>query len=356
MKTMTKKERVLRTLNFQETDRTAVYDVISGDHIAEHYNGAPLTPENGWKAVCLAAKETLDMTRMLRPPTFIEGSVAVEGEYEGYTNYHQRWTNWIEKRPYNDQKAAEEWIKKHIDYLNNWKADRTYAEWFHQDIINTQKLIGDDTVIVRESPVGFDSAYIWLGLEMFTFINLDNPELIDEYLEALVNREIKKAQAVGNPEIMPVALTYSDIAYKGSLLFSGDQLRKQFIPRLKRLVDTWHETGTKCLFHSDGDLKEILPDLVTAGIDGLNPIEKAAGLEMKEVVDFCGDKIFMAGGIDVSTLLPFGTEEEVRAECRKMIDIVGPGYFIGSTTELHPTIPAENILAMIDVAHNYKRM
>ncbi len=355
MKTMTKRERVLRTINFQETDRTPVYDLISGDHIAEYYNKGPLTLENGWKAICLGAKETLDMTRALRPPVFNEGPVLEKGEYEGFVSYNQRWTNWIEKHPFDDQPGAELWIKKHIDYLNNWKADRSYIDWFKQDILNLQKDIGDDTVIVRESPVGFDSAYIWLGLEMFTFINMDNPELIEVYLEALVKREIRKAKAVADPKIMPVVLTYSDIAYKGSTMFSNNQLKEQFFPRLKRLVDVWHETGTKCLFHSDGYLMDVLPDLVETGIDGLNPIEKAAGMDMQKVVDFCGDKVFMAGGIDVSTLLPFGTEEEVRAECRKMIDIVGPGYFIGSTTELHPAVPVQNILAMVDEAHNYKR-
>ncbi|MCK5685931.1 hypothetical protein KAJ27_17500 [bacterium] len=355
MKGMTKRERVLRTINFQETDITPVYDVISGDHIAAYFNKGPLNKKNGWTAVCKAVNETLDMTRWLRSPTFEEGLYTERGEYEGFVKYKKRWTSWIEKRPFDDQLQAEEWIEKHIDYLNRWEADRTYVNRFHKDIINTQKAIGDDTVIVRESPVGFDEAYIWLGLELFTYINMDKPDLIEEYLEALVNKEIRRAKAVANSEILPVVLTYADIAYKGTTMFSLDQLKQSFIPRLKRLVDVWHEGGTKCLYHSDGYLMDILPDLVSAGIDGLNPIEKAANMDMQDVVDLYGDKLFMAGGIDVSQLLPFGSEEEVRQECRKMIDIVGPGYFIGSTTELHSEVPVKNILAMVDEAHNYKR-
>ncbi|HIC88869.1 MAG TPA: hypothetical protein EYP04_05660 [Anaerolineae bacterium] len=128
-------------------------------------------------------------------------------------------------------------------------------------------------------------------------------------------------------------------------------MRQEFIPRLKRLNDAWHEHGIKCLFHSDGNLMEILPDLVEAGIDGLNPVETGAGMDLGEIKQLYGDLIFLAGGIDVSQLMPFGTLEEVREACQAAIAAAGPtGYFMGSTTELHNSIPLENILAMIEVA------
>jgi uroporphyrinogen-III decarboxylase len=56
------------------------------------------------------------------------------------------------------------------------------------------------------------------------------------------------------------------------------------------------------------------------------------------------------GGIDVSQLLPFGTEEEVRATVRKTLADAGPGgrLWIGSTTEIHPGAKLGNVLAMWD--------
>ena len=61
--------------------------------------------------------------------------------------------------------------------------------------------------------------------------------------------------------------------------------------RLERLVKAWHEHNIKCLFHSDGNLMPVLADLVKTGIDGLNPIETAAGMNLKEVKNFYGDMV-----------------------------------------------------------------
>ena len=59
--------------------------------------------------------------------------------------------------------------------------------------------------------------------------------------------------------------------------------------------------------------------------------------------------LFMAGGIDVSQLLPNGTPEQVRRRCSEAIkEADGRGYFLGSTTEILPTVPVENVIAMLE--------
>lgn len=99
-----------------------------------------------------------------------------------------------------------------------------------------------------------------------------------------------------------------------------------------------------------------MDDFVDAGIDGINPMETVAGMSIKEVRQRYSNKLFITGGIDVSQLMAFGTVEEVREACINAIEEAGGvGYFLGSTTELHPHIPAENIMAMIEVARTYKK-
>jgi uroporphyrinogen-III decarboxylase len=61
--------------------------------------------------------------------------------------------------------------------------------------------------------------------------------------------------------------------------------------------------------------------------------------------------LFLAGGIDVSQLLTYGTPDEVRATCRQAIeDTRGVGYFMGSSTELHWDVRLENAIAMFETA------
>ena len=135
---------------------------------------------------------------------------------------------------------------------------------------------------------------------------------------------------------------------KGRLLHSPAWLREEFIPRLRRVNDAWHEHGIKCLFHSDGYLMEILPDLVATEIDGLNPIETVAGMDLVEVRQAC-PRLFLAGGIDISQLMAFGTRggsHGLRARHRRG----GAGYFIGSTTEYDNGARLDSFLIMREVA------
>ena len=64
MAKMTKRERVLRTMRFEETDRVPLYDILDNDAVIEHYAGQPLTVENGTWVKGLAIGRVLDMTRM----------------------------------------------------------------------------------------------------------------------------------------------------------------------------------------------------------------------------------------------------------------------------------------------------
>lgn len=192
--------------------------------------------------------------------------------------------------------------------------------------------------------------YHSVGHELFAYLLADEPDLIEEWMEALTQAELRRVECVADPVRMPLALTADDIAYKTGPLFSPRWLRSIFMPRLKRLNDAWHERGIACIFHSDGCLWPVMDDLIATGIDGLNPLEVLAGMTPRAVRERYPDLV-LTGGIDVSQLLVYGTPGEVRAACRDAIDATGGrGYLIGSSTELHWEVKLENAIAMIDTA------
>jgi uroporphyrinogen decarboxylase len=189
-----------------------------------------------------------------------------------------------------------------------------------------------------------------VGMQRFAYLMVDAPDLVEEWLEARNRAELRRVAAIADSDLLPVVLTYDDIAYKNGPLFSPQWLRARWVPRLKRLVDAWHDRDTICLFHSDGDLWPVLDDLVGAGIDGLNPLEVIAGMNVRQVRQRY-PSLFLTGGIDVSQLLPLGDPDEVRAVCRQAIrDTNGRGYFLGSSTELHWDVKLENAIAMFETA------
>jgi uroporphyrinogen-III decarboxylase len=356
---LTKRERVLRTAHFEETDRVPLYDILQNDAIIEHYaapylQGAPLTPENGAEATRFAVGRTLDMTRMPDGPS-TPGEIQQEN---GIVIHAERWTSWIISRPFGDQDQMLEWIKGEIRRAEKAQFDQSYQDRFYNwmDAVARSTAAADPTgrqdpvVQVIESGVGLTDIYHQLGWENFSSLMYDFPDLLEEWFDARSQAELRRVARIADAERIPIALTFDDIAYKNATLLSPKWLRKHWLPRLKRLVDAWHERGTLCLFHSDGNLWAVMDDLVSAGIDGLNPLEVMASMTVKSVRERY-PALFLTGGIDVSQLLPLGTPEEVRAACQEAIrDASGRGYLMGSSTELHWDVKLENAIAMFETA------
>jgi uroporphyrinogen decarboxylase len=354
MSSMTKRERVMRTVRFEETDRVPLYDLMRNDAIIEHYTGQKLTVELGEWLTGVAIGRTLDMARSTHGP---QKRQKVRWD-NGVVLQQERWTQWIVERPFHDMSSLVEWIKGEIKRTEAEVFDRAYVEGFRKSIherlaaFAAGDLTGrnDPTVYVPISGVGLTRVYWIPGMEMFSYLTVDYPDLLDEWLEARNQAELRRVAVIADPELFPVVLPYDDIAHKTGLLFSPGWLRHYWLPRLRRLVDAWHTRDTVCLFHSDGNLWAFMDDLVSTGIDGLNPLEVTAGMSVKEVRQRY-PHLFLAGGIDVSQLLVNGSPAEVRAVCQQAItDTAGHGYFLGSTTELGQGVRLENVIAMFETA------
>ncbi|MCP4165876.1 MAG: hypothetical protein GY759_08275 [Chloroflexi bacterium] len=355
---LTKRERVMRTVRFEETDRVPLYDIFDNDDVIEFYAGHKLTVENGARVKGLAIGRALDMTRIPNGPE----KPRLRRLENGIVLQQERWTPWIIERPFHDMPTAIEWIKGEIKRTQALVFDRTYADKFQATI--RQHLANfagadptrreDPTLLVLESGVGLTEMYWWVGMEWFAYLMADEPALIASWLDARTQAELRRVAAIADPEILPIALTYDDIAFKTNLLFSPSWLRQYWLPGLTQLIDAWHARDTICLFHSDGNLWPILDDLVAAGIDGLNPLEQLADMDLGKVRRRY-PQLFLAGGIDVSQLLSFGTPDEVHAACAQAIaDTGGVGYFMGSTTELIDAVPLQNARAMYEFSRHNK--
>ena len=156
-----------------------------------------------------------------------------------------------------------------------------------------------------------------------------------------------------NPALYGVVCLTADVAFKGKPIFSPAYLRKSgYFRRIAEVCGLYHERGVKVLFHSDGDLNSILPELVAAGIDGLNPLDRAAGMDLAQVKAAYGDRLVLVGGVDGAFALPFGTIAEVREATRSALAAAmhGGGYMLGSSgAEWLNGLPLENLEAMLEV-------
>jgi len=148
-----------------------------------------------------------------------------------------------------------------------------------------------------------------------------------------------------------VIITYvaEDLGTQEDLMYSPDQIREFFIPRMKRMIDLAHQAGAFVFFHSDGAIRKIIPDMIEAGIDVLNPIQwRCKGMAREALKRDFGDKLIFHGGVDNQYTLAFGSVEEVRQEALDNLRILGEGggYILAPCHNIQLVSPPENIIAM----------
>ena len=102
-------------------------------------------------------------------------------------------------------------------------------------------------------------------------------------------------------------------------------------------------------YHCDGDLRQIIPELIEIGVDVLNPIQPAC-MDPAEIKRQYGDRLCFWGSIDEQHTLPFGTPDDVRREVLRRLETIGSdgGLILGPTHHVQLDTPMENFWAMVE--------
>ena len=146
---------------------------------------------------------------------------------------------------------------------------------------------------------------------------------------------------------------FDDMAYNNGPMVSPGAFERIFLPAYRRMIRAYKEAGARYVFfHSDGDVRLILPMLVDAGIDGLNPLEPRAHMDIVALRRQYPNLI-LAGGMDNSGTLLHGPAGRVRAEARAIIDLGRDGGVIVGTHSISPEIPFELFSAYHETCRTY---
>jgi uroporphyrinogen decarboxylase len=118
-------------------------------------------------------------------------------------------------------------------------------------------------------------------------------------------------------------------------------------------------TRAKVFFHTDGDVFDLADDLVEIGVDILNPVQTSAGrmANLPELKRRFGRHLVFCGAIDTHRVLPAGSEEDVRREVRRVMEVMAPGggYMVASVHTIMDDVPPANIVAMADAVAEFGR-
>ncbi|RME70261.1 MAG: hypothetical protein D6784_17000 [Chloroflexi bacterium] len=201
----------------------------------------------------------------------------------------------------------------------------------------------------------FEQAWALRGLEQFMLDIVMNPAIPEYIMDRILEVHLENLKTVLElaGDKLDMVYTYDDVATQNSLLISPNDWRKLVKPRHQKILDLIHSYGKPAMYHCDGAVAPLIPELIEMGVNVLNPIQPdAKGMEPTALKAQYGDRLTFHGGIDIIKTLPRGAPDEVRAEVRERVRVLGQngGYIMCSSHHIQPDTPLENVLAMYDVS------
>ena len=237
---------------------------------------------------------------------------------------------------------SHHWPKPSKAALNDWEIE---AE--HRD---SRRL----TIIESFGSGIFEMATRLRGYEQFLTDLFLNPTLAEAILDHILQVKMEYIDLLAQHHIpCDVLREGDDLATQQSLLFSRQMYRAYLFPRHRDLFAYVRKKlfpNPKIFFHSCGAIAPLLPDLIEAGIDIINPVQfSASGMNVEQLKKEFGDVLtFWGGGVDTQATLPYGQPDQVKEEVKRQIDILAPngGFVFAAVHNIQNDVPLQNVLAM----------
>ncbi len=204
----------------------------------------------------------------------------------------------------------------------------------------------------------FEAVKDVLGHELMLKTMIRKPEWLHDVFDTYTTLQIQMLElAEAEGMVCDGAFIYGDMAYKTGPFMSPRHYREFSMPYHKRLFGEFHKRGMPVIFHSDGDIRPVIPDLINAGVDAINPMETRAGMDVRELAPQYGDRLSFVGNIDV-TVLATNDREKIRDEVGSKLaaGMAGQCYVYHSDHSIPPGVTLETyeyVLGLIDELGQY---
>lgn len=201
---------------------------------------------------------------------------------------------------------------------------------------------------------GYDVFASWhVGTERMLMAMVIEPEWCADMFNHALSINLALLEMVWDEGYTFDCLEYpDDLGYRNGLFFDLETYRKVLKPAHKRSCDWAHDRGVKVMLHSCGNINELIPDLIDAGFDGLNPLETKAGMNVIELKEKYGSKLVLEGGIDVRKMIQ---DEEIEEEIRTKITSakIGGGYIYHSDHSVPDSVSFADYCRVIALVKHY---
>ena len=381
------KERIQTALNHKEPDRVP-YD-LSGTTVTAITKNAyrramafrglstEYSPEiiDPIQQIIIPSEENLQIlksdTRRIGAPRILryEESKVMEGDtIVVYDFYGCKWTYQQESDIYFNLVASplsegdDISSRLHLLPRPDWE---TYIADLEACLNRQVAQVGDHCGVADRNTAGFTENSLRIrGYEKWFMDTVLDTAGVEALLDIILEDKIRYWDAVidwaaktGHTDKIQVVAEADDLGAQETTILAPDTLRELVIPRMERLFTHVKRRlpDAKIFLHCCGAIRPIIPDLIEAGVDILNPVQfTARDMELEGLKkDFGKDITFWGGGVDTQSTLNRGTPQQVRDQVKKIIDLMAPGggFVFAPVHNVQEDVSPENFWAMWDTLH-----
>jgi uroporphyrinogen decarboxylase len=211
-----------------------------------------------------------------------------------------------------------------------------------------------DYVIVAEHPVyGVFELACWMcGFEDFLWrLAADKPFVHAIFKRLLAfQKEIIRPYYLAVGEYIHLTTSGDDFGMQTGPFMAPARFRELIKPYFSERIHFTREwTPAYFWHHTCGSVYDLIPDLVEAGVEILNPIQPGANkMEPERLKANYGDRLCFHGGFDTQQVLPFGTPEDICREIARVMDAMKPGggYIFSAAHNIQDDVPALNVITL----------
>lgn len=242
------------------------------------------------------------------------------------------------------------------------EADYTWPspDWYDYSVIPGQVKGKEECVIRGGASEPFATYKSLRGVEQGYLDLIENQEMVHYCLDKLYGLCHEDARRIY--ETIPGRVIWTwvaeDVGTQEGLLVSLAHIREFFLPHMKRMVDLVHDAGAYAFHHSDGAVRENIPNMIEIGIDVLDPVQwRCRGMDREGLKRDFGEQLVFHGAMDNQFTLVTGSPADVRREVAENIRTLGEdgGLILGPCHNIQVVSPAENIVAMYESAYELGR-
>jgi uroporphyrinogen decarboxylase len=244
-----------------------------------------------------------------------------------------------------------------VERLDEYESPDPDAPGRFESVEKLVKVWGEEYAISASG--GGDGFFVqgWYlrGFEDLILDMHSNPTFVDQLFDKLLEFYLSAGRRMAEIGVDVYVLS-DDVAMQTGPIISPRLWRRYIKPRLAKLVCALKQKGMFVLYHSDGNLEPLIPDLIETGIDALNPVQPEC-MDPARIKELYGDKLCLSGTVSVQETLPFGSVEDVTNEVKMRIATcaAGGGLIISPSNQATIDTKPENFVAVYETVKKFGR-